>query len=79
MPELKKAAVLRRATPEEMNRMPGKEMPESRTAGSKVFHLGVNLYQSVLYPDQVHFQDKATGKWEEIDNTLVEKEDKDGI
>ena len=79
MSELKKAAVLRRATPEEMNRMPGKEMPESRTAGSKVFRLGENLYQSVLYPNQVHFQDKETGKWEEIDNTLVEKEDQDGV
>ena len=33
MSELKNAEILHRAKSEEMNRMPGKEIPESRTAG----------------------------------------------
>ena len=35
MSELKNAEILHRAKSEEMNRMPGKEIPESRTAGGK--------------------------------------------
>ena len=77
MSELKNKAILHRAKPEEMNRMPGHEVVSSRRLSSKTFLLGENLYQSVLFADQVHFLDKRTKNYEEIDNTLIEKEDQE--
>ncbi len=68
--------VMRRMKPEEMNSKPGKEQRGLRTRGSKVYSLGENAFQAVLYPDAVHYQDKKTGEWREIDNTLVEHENK---
>lgn len=65
--------------PEEIDKLPGREMAEKRTRAGKVFSLSGNLYQSILYPDPVHFQDGKTGRWEEINNTLVQKKDKAGI
>lgn len=58
-------------TPVEMNLLPGTEDPAKRTRTGKIFSLGRNLYQAVLYPDPVHYQAKETGEWHEIDNTLV--------
>lgn len=57
--------------PEEMNRLPGHEDRGRRTRSSKIFSLGRGLYQAVMYPDAVHFKDKATGELREIDNTLI--------
>ena len=71
-----KESRLRRMKPSEMNSKPGKEQTDQRTRGSKVFCLGENSYQAVIYPESVHYQDKKTGKWQEIDNTLVERENK---
>ena len=72
----RKEPVLLRMKPSEMNRKPGKEQRSQRTRGSKVYRLGENAFQAVIYPDAVHYQDKKTGEWQEIDNTLVEHENK---
>lgn len=65
-------------TAEEMDRIPGKETKEKRTRGGKIFNLGRNLHQAVLYADPVHYRDKQTGEWEEIDNTLIPVTDDSG-
>ena len=57
--------------PEEMNRMTGTEDRGRRTRSSKIFSLGRGLYQAVMYPEAVHFKNKATGELQEIDNTLI--------
>ena len=57
--------------PEEMNRMAGAEDRGRRTRSSKIFSLGHGLYQAVMYPEAVHFKNKATGELQEIDNTLI--------
>lgn len=57
--------------PEEMNRMAGTEDRGRRTRSSKFFSLGRGLYQAVMYPEAVHFKNKATGELQEIDNTLI--------
>ena len=56
---------------EEMQRMPGRENREKRTRAGKIFDLGRGLHQAVLFADPVHYHSKATGQWEEIDNTLI--------
>lgn len=56
---------------EEMQRMPGRENREKRTRAGKIFNLGRGLHQAVLFADPVHYHSKATGQWEEIDNTLI--------
>lgn len=56
-----------------MDDMPGREEELRRNRNSKIFNLGQNLYQAILYPDPVHYQDKATGAWKEIDNRLVKR------
>ena len=66
--------VMRRMKPEETKDKPVKEQCEKRTRGSKMFSLGENVYQAVMYPEAVHFQDKSTGEWKEIDNTLIHHE-----
>lgn len=68
---LKKKPHDRPVTPDEMNRMPGRENHAKRTRLGKIFSLGRGLYQSVLYPEPVHYQDRDTGEWREIDNTLI--------
>ena len=47
--------------------MPGKEVTQQRTHNSKTFDLGRGAYQTVIYPETVHFKD-AEGQWKEIDN-----------
>ena len=78
VPEMKQKPYARMYKPEEIDRLSGREMPEKRTRTGKVYSLSGNLYQSILYPDPVHFQDRKTGLWEEIINTLVSKKDKSG-
>ena len=51
--------------------MPGKEVTQQRTHNSKTFDLGRGAYQTVIYPETVHFKD-AEGQWKEIDNRLEE-------
>ena len=63
----------RMRTQNEIDQMPGEEMLEKRTASGKLYSLGENLFQAVLYGSPVHYKDKATGEWREIDNTLVEE------
>ena len=63
---------------EEMKRMPGAEDVSRRTRSSKIFSLGRGLYQAVLYPEVIHAQ-AGDGSWVEIDNTLEEKHDEQGI
>ena len=58
-------------TLEERDKLPGRELTEKRTSTSKVFSLGGNQYQAVLYADPVHYRDHETGEWTEIDNTLT--------
>lgn len=61
----------------ESKAMPGREVADKRTANSKTFNLGRGCYQFVQYPDVVHFQD-AEGKWQEIDNHLIEQKNIEG-
>lgn len=49
----------------------GKEDIAKRSRNGKVFKLGKNIRQFVLYPEPVHFKDK-NDNWQEIDNQLVE-------
>ena len=44
---------------------------EERTSATKVFSLGENRFQAVIYPEPVHYLDNETGEWEDIDNTLI--------
>ncbi len=67
----RKQKFARPVKPEDMNRMSGTEDRGRRTRSSKIFSLGRGLYQAVMYPDVVHFKNKATGELQEIDNTLV--------
>lgn len=62
----------------ESKNMRGKEIPEKRAHNGKVFDLGGGAYQYVQYPETVHFQD-AQGRWQEIDNRLVEQKNREGI
>ncbi len=61
----------------ESKAMPGREVADKRTLNSKTFDLGRGCYQFVQYPDVVHFQD-AEGKWQEIDNHLIEQKSIEG-
>lgn len=63
---------------DQMDRTPGREETTKRTRSSKIFNLGHNLHQAVLFADPVHYQDKHTGKLQEIDNTLISKTDNAG-
>ena len=49
--------------------MRGQEVDAQRGEKSKTFQLGKGIYQSVIYPERVHYQD-ATGNWRDIDNRL---------
>ena len=57
--------------------MPGKEVTQQRTHNSKTFGLGRGAYQTVIYPETVHFKD-AEGQWKEIDNRLEEARNEQG-
>ncbi|MEA5015627.1 MAG: DNRLRE domain-containing protein [Candidatus Limiplasma sp.] len=50
-------------------RMRGEEVQAQRNECSKTFALGRGLYQTVVYPERVHYRDKK-GDWREIDNRL---------
>ena len=57
--------------------MPGKEVTQQRTHNSKTFDLGRGAYQTVIYPETVHFKD-AESQWKEIDNRLEEARNEQG-
>ena len=57
--------------------MPGKEVTRQRTHNSKTFDLGRGAYQTVIYPETVHFKDEE-GQWKEIDNRLEEARNEQG-
>ena len=50
-------------------RMRGLEVEAQRDESSKTFALGKGLYQTVIYPERVHYRD-PNGAWREIDNHL---------
>ena len=62
----------RKATAEEFEWAEGEEVISLRGENSKQFDLGESRYQAVVYPEPVHYW--RAGKWEEIDNNLVEDE-----
>ena len=62
----------RTTTSEEFEQAEGEEVVSLRGENSKQFDLGENRYQAVVYPEPVHY--RKAGKWEEIDNNLVEDE-----
>jgi hypothetical protein len=53
-----------------------KEVEEKREENIKHFLLDDNTYEAVIYEDPVHY--KENGKWQDIDNSLVEAKDKQG-
>ena len=61
--------------PREITRHPdtrwlhGEEVEAQRNENSKTFALGKGLFQTVVYPERVHYQD-TDGAWCEIDNRL---------
>lgn len=59
---------------EEIDEMQGVEVEEKRTEMAKLYSLGEDIFQAVLFEEPVHYLDKKTGKWEDIDNELVEEE-----
>ncbi len=50
-------------------RMRGQEAEALRTERSKTFALGRGMYQTVVYPERVHYRNRQ-GEWREIDNRL---------
>ncbi|SHH28624.1 DNRLRE domain-containing protein [Clostridium grantii] len=52
-----------------------KEVTEKRERNVKHFFMENNTYQAVIYPYSVHYDNN--GKWEEVDNSLVETTDED--
>ena len=50
--------------------MPAQEDMDKRTETSKVFSLGENRFQAVLFAEPVHYLDPDTGRYEAIDNRL---------
>jgi|GEM_PF-2450209 len=49
--------------------MQGLEVEAQRHENSKTFALGKGMYQTVVYPEKVHYLD-SKGNWQEIDNHL---------
>ena len=49
--------------------MQGLEVEAQRNENSKTFALGKGMYQTVVYPEKVHYLD-TKGNWQEIDNHL---------
>lgn len=43
-------------TAEQMKHMPGTEAKEKRTRTGKIYSLGQNLHQAVLFADPVHYR-----------------------
>ena len=58
--------------------MPAQEVLEKRTDISKVFSLGENRFQAVLFSEPVHYLDPDTGRYEAIDNRLDDISDEKG-
>lgn len=56
----------------------GKEEVMKRSRNAKLFKLGRNTRQVVIYPETVHFKDKDN-KWQEIDNSLVRRTNTDDV
>ena len=52
------------------------EVETERTMFGKVFSFGGNQFQGVTYSEPVHQMNLESGKWEEIDATFRETEDK---
>ena len=52
------------------------EVETERTMFGKVFSFGGNQFQGVTYSEPVHQMNRESGKWEEIDATFREAEDK---
>ena len=52
----------------------GEEVKGKRTAHQKVYDLGRGVYQFVVFPEMVHYQNES-GQWQDIDNTLVPKKE----
>ena len=63
-----------RLSQEEINTLPGQELKAKRTRSSKTYSLGNGLYQSVIYPDAVHYRNEK-GEWEDIDHTMINEGD----
>ncbi|MEA4826089.1 MAG: DNRLRE domain-containing protein, partial [Clostridium sp.] len=53
-----------------------KEVEEKREENIKHFLLEDNTYEAVIYKEPIHY--KENGKWQDIDNTLVEAKDDQG-
>lgn len=68
----KKKDKFHRFTQEEINNLPGRELKAKRTRSSKTYSLGNGLYQSVIYPDDIHYRNQK-GEWEDIDHTLTQE------
>ena len=49
------------------------EVSDRRTAFSKVYQTGPNMFQAVTYPNEVHTWDEKAQAYREIDNTFAEK------
>lgn len=58
-------------------RMRGQEVETLREERSKTFALGRGLYQTVVYPERVHYRDRQ-GDWQDIDNRLTPVAGNDG-
>lgn len=58
---------------------PGREDFSLRTRAGKVFDVGNGRRQAILFADPVHYHDKNTKRWVEIDNTLEPYENKKGL
>jgi hypothetical protein len=58
--------------------MPAQEDMDKRTETSKVFSLGENRFQAVLFAEPVHYLDPDTGRYEAIDNRLDDISDEKG-
>lgn len=52
--------------------VPGEEIVAERTEGSKSFATATpGKFKTQVFPGPVHFRNTTTGKWDEIDTTLV--------
>ena len=50
---------------------PGEEVLSLRSESTKHFKLGGGRFQAITYAEPVHYKDPASGKWQDIDNSLV--------
>lgn len=64
-----KLTVLKELMRRDTRELEGEEVVEQRSASSKTFSFGRGLFQTVVYPEPVHFREQD-GKWADIDNRL---------